>query len=55
MLRRSKKGVVKGADGKSTWKLKSPVIINSAGVVARVSSRSENSERKVAEDAEGGR
>ncbi len=55
MFRRSRKGTVEGAEGRSTWKLKSPVIINSAGVAIKLSSRSENSERKVAEDAEGGR
>ena len=39
----------------STWILKSPVMMRSDGVVAKSSSKVENSERKIDLDDEGGR
>lgn len=53
--RRLRKGVEEGSFGWSTWMLKSPVITNSDGVVARSSSRVANSVIKMGLEEDGGR
>lgn len=55
MSKRLRKGEAVGQLGRSTWILKSPVIINSEGEVARSSSRVVNSERKMDLEDDGGR
>ena len=53
--KRLRKGEVAGQLGWSTWMLKSPVMTNSEGEVARSSSSVANSDRKTDLEDEGGR
>ena len=47
--------MAEGSVGQSTWKLKSPEIVNSDGEEIRSSRRDENSEKKIDLDKEGER
>ena len=55
MSKRLRKGEDDGQLGRSTWMLKSPVMTNSEGEVARSSSRVENSDRNMDLEDDGGR